>query len=57
MALFGPTYASDPDERRGTLDHFELDSRLSEWDERFYDLEADTDADASLDAYLDANLI
>jgi len=57
MALFGPTYASDPDERRGTLDHFELDSRLSEWDERFYDLEADTDADASMDAYLDANLI
>lgn len=55
MGLFGPSYPSDPDERGDVLDQLDLDGRLQEMDERFYDLEAGTDADARLNAFLDAN--
>lgn len=55
MALLGPTYPPDSDERGDTLDQLDLESRLSELDERFYALEAETEADARLNAYLDAN--
>jgi hypothetical protein len=55
MALLGPAYPSDPDERGDTLDQRDLDDRLHELDERFYALEAQTDADTTLNTYLDAN--
>jgi hypothetical protein len=55
MALLGPTYPADPDERGDTIDRLDLDDRLHELDERFYALEAETDADGTLNAYLDAN--
>jgi hypothetical protein len=57
MALFGPTYPPDPDERGSTLDRLDLDDHLSELDERLYDLEAEADADAKLNAYLDVKPI
>jgi hypothetical protein len=54
MSLLGPSYPLDLDERADTLDRLDLGDRLSELDERFYALEAETDADARLNAYLEA---
>jgi hypothetical protein len=55
MALLGPVYPSDPDERSDTLNQLDLDDRLHKLDERFSALESQTDADAKLNTYLGSN--
>ena len=57
MALLGPTYPTDADERGDMLDQLDLDDRLDELDERFYALEGEMDADARLNAHIYANLV
>ena len=52
MALLGPAFPADSDARAELLDELELDGRLAELDERFYDLEAAVDGDALLSAWL-----
>lgn len=55
MALLGPAYPTDPDERGDLLDQLDIDHRLHELDELFYNLEGETDANARLNAHIGAN--